>query len=1283
MCSLACPFADTGTRLPSRFPSKECSMQRSEQRHTQENVTQNTIAPAGSAASLTADAAHRVLVEWNRTAQPYDRMETIWGLFEKQAQAHPGRTAIIDGHAQIDYAQLAARANAIAGKLVTRGVQPGALVGVCMGRTWELVAALLGVLRAGCAYVPLDPEYPRERVRYMLEHARAAAVIVDGEKQAGLCAGATELVRLDATGERLPDTIPGPSARDLAYVIYTSGSTGQPKGVAVEHRSVVAMTRSMRKLLDDEELSGVLAAASICFDTSVMEILGTLSLGGTVVLSENALALPELPSADRVRTTVMVPSAMQGLLAAGGLPEGVRCVVLGGDVLKLPLVEQLHALAQRPRVLNVYGPTEHTVYCTAVELPPGVKAVTIGRPALNCRAYILDDALRPVPEGVPGELYLAGDQLARGYLHDEARTKERFVEVDPNGPAGSQIPDQRLYRTGDRCRWTEDGEIEFLGRLDQQVKLRGFRIELEEIESALESMEGVDDAAAAVVDVEGGKTLLVGYVTSRDEAVTNEAVRMRVAERLPRYMVPQVVMRLADMPRLPNGKLDRKRLPRPELGRDYGISDTADPHAGIKVSDKAGELSSRLAGLSSSERHAALLATIQAEIARFLRLRDPAQVPPHQAFEVLGLDSLDSVELSHRLSTVLGRKLPASILVEYPTPAAVTDHLLDVLESGAADRIHDRASRAAADTLGHFQAQIQSGHPPFLAARAPAWSATDKGTLIRALKSLLTRSGREPYSKLVRTGSGHKGTVADVHTGEEHEAIIWSTNLYLGLNRDKDVIQEARSALERFGTGMGTSPTASGMTDLHLQFEKEFAELVGKPAGCLFSTGFTANLGVIAGMVGDKDVVVMDQLCHASIVDGARLSGARIRTFKHNDASDLQSVLEAEASPYHTTLVVLEGVYSMGEGTAPVADIVRTAKRHGALVLVDEAHSFGFYGPRGAGICAAQGVTDQVDFIMTTLSKALGSLGGVIAASEEHVALLKTSARAYVFQATATPADIAAALAALRRLRTDDALRERLWDTTRYMRERFSEAGYDLGTGDGPIVTPHFFDSDLLYAIARGLHARGIHTTAVTYPIVERGRGRLRFICSASHTREDVDRTLQTLIDVEREAKAARPAATAHAAGDNGSQADRSIASDEDTGAPGQQTQARGAHPGRPGVEAWAAAFASHLQKMLAASSGPMPSLAVSIGLPDDGAPVAIRIDGRDVALAGPPAPHAPSCTLQLSDDRAISALCVSDVQSLLDSVIGGGCVLGGQVEPFVWLIGRMAERQGLDARLR
>lgn len=1205
---------------------------------------------------LDEEQAHRILVEWTRTQEAYDRTETICGLIESQAQAKPGRTAVLDGTTEIDYRRLTQRASAIAGELAARGVEPGSLVGVCMRRTWELVATLIGVLRAGCAYVPLDPAYPRERVRYMLEHARAAGAVVDHEKTAELCAGVPEIVRLDEVGERAADEqtvagVAGPSARDLAYVIYTSGSTGRPKGVAVEHRSVVAMTRSMRTLLDDEELAGVLAAASVCFDASVMEILGTLSLGGTAVLAENVLALLELPSADRVRTAIMVPSSMQALLAAGRPPEGIRCLVLGGEVLKRSLVDRLHALEPRPRVVNVYGPTEDTVYSTANEVPVGVETITIGKPVSNSRSYILNDSLQPVPVGVAGELYLAGDQLARGYLHDEELTRKRFIEMDPNGP----IAEERLYKTGDLCRWREDGEIEFLGRVDRQVKIRGFRVELEEIESALESMEGVDGAAAAVVDADGngdgGHKMLVAYVVSRDEAVTSEEARAYLAERLPKYMVPQVVMHLEELPRLPNGKLDRNQLPKPEVGR---------PEAPVSPSG------------------AGLLSIIRGEIASLLRFRDAEDVPTDRSLDDLGLDSLIALELTVRLSAILGREVPAWAAIGHFTPAALADAVLDSMGSatepsstGCASTGHastghtstETVRGGASDTLRSFQAQIRSSHPPFLAAKAPAWSATDKGTLVRELKSLLSRPGRDPYGKMVRTGSGHRGTVADVHTGEEREAIIWTTNLYLGLNRDREVIEEARSALMRFGAGMGTSPTASGVTDLHLEFEKGFAELVGKPAACLFPTGFTANLGVIAGLLGDNDVIVMDQLCHASIVDGARLCGAKIRTFRHNDPSDLESVLRTEASPYRTTLVVLEGVYSMGEGTAPVADIVHTAKEYDALVLVDEAHSFGFYGPRGAGLCAARGVTDQVDFIMTTLSKALASLGGVIAAREEHIALLKSSARAYIFQATSTPADIGAAVAALRRLSTDDTLQERLWDTTHYMRERFSEAGYDLGTGDGPIVTPHFSDTAKLYALAHGLHDRGVHTVAVTYPIVESGRGRLRFICSASHTREDVDRTLEALIDAESEIEEERKEER-KAVGEGSSDA-----------YPGPSDI------GRSSVEEWAGAFSADLKETLATAPGPAPNLAVSVGLPDEGEPITIVIDEREVTWGAHETAHqtrgdAPFCSLRFTDDRAVSALGSSDVQGLLESVIEGSCVLNGQVEPFIWLIGRLADRR-------
>lgn len=1187
----------------------------------------------------------RVPRESNRALKA--RTETVWGLIEARAREHPRRTAIIDGHTEIDYGRLTARASAIAGELAARGVEPGSLVGICMSRTWELVATLIGTLRMGCAYVPLDPTYPRERVRYMLEHAGAVCAVIDHDKAAELCRGGARLVHLEEVGPQTAEGVPGPTASDLAYVIYTSGSTGRPKGVAVEHRSVVAMTESMRTLLDDEELAAVLAAASVCFDPSVMEILGTLSLGGTVVLAKNVLALRDLPSADRVRTAIMVPSAMQALLAAGRLPRGMRCLVFGGEVLKRSLVDQVLAVAGRPlRVVNVYGPTEATVYTTATEVSAGAGTITIGRPVQNSASYILDDRMQPVATGESGELYLAGAQLARGYLHDDELTKQRFIAVNANG----SIPEARLYKTGDLCRWAPDGNIEFLGRVDDQVKVRGFRIELEEIESMLASMEGIDGAAAAVVDGDGDTKLLVGYFMSRDQTVTDVAVRAYLTERMPTYMVPQVVMHLEDLPRLPNGKLDRKRLPHPKRRGDHDWRESLDLSQGSDV-----------AAASKDERHAALLSTIRGEVVRLLRLEALEQVPVDHPLAALGLDSLTALELSRRLAVIMGQKLPASVALEHGTPTALASYLCALAKSDVPQQ--ERTQNAlSSDMLGGFQAQLQSGHPPFMAAKAPCWSATDKGTLVRELKSLGNRAGRDPYRKLVRTGSAHKGIVADCFTNEEREALIWTTNLYLGLNRDPEVVEAARTALERFGTGMGTSAAASGMIDLHLEFENAFAQVVGKPAACLFPTGYTANVGVIEGLLGDKDVIVMDHLCHASIVDGARSCGATIRTFRHNDPADLRAILESEASPYRTTLVAIESVYSMGEGTAPIPDIVHTAKQHGALVLVDEAHSFGFYGPRGAGLCAHHGLTSQVDFIMTTLSKALGSLGGVVAAREEHVALLKSSARAYIFQATCSPADIAAALAALRRLSTDATLQERLWDTTNYMRERFREAGYDLGTGDGPIVTPHFPDKERLHAVAHGLYKRGVHAVPVTYPIVESGRGRIRFICSASHTREDVDRTLEALIAADREAQEHHRAS---GAGQIGAVPDRPVGG-----------AAKDAGSGRTSVETWAHAARTYLKGTLDLAAS--PQLAISVEGPD-GERTTIAIDERDVTVGDAGPPEAPSCSLRFTDNGAVVALCTPDVQGLLDSIIKGTCVLKGQVEPFIWLVARMAAWQRSD----
>ncbi|KAB8152300.1 amino acid adenylation domain-containing protein [Kordia sp. TARA_039_SRF] len=1151
---------------------------------------------------------------------------TVCGLIQQQMLCKPKELAIIDGTTTINYETLQQKVNAVAGELQHRGIAQGSLVAVCMSRSWELIATLLGVMQAGCAYVPLDPNYPKERIDYMLSHSKAIAAFVDDEKTADLCADVNKIIRIDSVGAHIEKTIKA-TENDLAYIIYTSGSTGKPKGVAVAQKNVVAMVAATRTVFSDEELYGMLAAASVCFDTSVLEIIGTLALGGMLILAKNALEVTQIPAADKLRTIVMVPSSVQALLATEDLPKGIQTLVFGGEALKRSLVAQAYAQPSITRVLNAYGPTEDTVYSTIAEVSKDTEIVTIGKSHPNSRSYILDENLKPVATGEAGELYLAGAKLAQGYLHDTKQTKARFITIEPN----DEIQDSRLYKTGDVCRRLQNGEIEFLGRADQQVKIRGYRIELEEIESALETMTGIIAVAAAAIEGGIGQKILTAYVVTKDASITEEAIKSYASEQLPTYMIPQVITFLEELPLLPNDKLDRKKLQELASVKSPEIAEKIQPLDILTRTD--------------DEVKAKVVTSIIKETQKILNIADAQTIDSNQSFASLGLDSLTTVEFSNRISTLVGKKIGVRAINEHNTPNSLADFIVH-----KANSTNETVSTTEtfSNTLADFQTNIQESYPTFQAANAASWSADDKSKLIKEILRTVNDNRRNPYGKVLRTGSAARGVVGDAFNDEEQEAIIWSTNLYFGLNRDSKVIEEASKALEQFGTGMGISASASGMTNQHLDFETEFAELVGKEDACLFPTGYTANVGAISGILGKNDIVVIDQLCHASIVDGARLSGATIRTFKHNNASDLEEVLQSVVSPYRTVLVVLESVYSMGEGTAPVAEIVRMAKKYNALTFVDEAHSFGFYGKNGAGICAAQGATENVDFLMTTLSKALGSIGGVIAASKEHIGLLKASSRAYIFQASISPADIAAALTSLRYLRTDESLREQLWDRTRYMRQRFEEAGYDLGTGDGPIITPHFGDKETLYAIVQNLYKRGVQTLAVTYPIVEMGRGRLRFICSAAHTHEDIDRTLAALQEAEKEAKAQMKTVKKL-------QKDTSVI--------------------KADILPWATEFSKYLKRWIGNVLLPVPNLGIRVHVEGNAEAINILIKDKIVTLQET-LENVPTCSLVLKNAKAVKALQSIDVQAFLDSIFKGTCVLSGQVEAFIWFFARLVDCQ-------
>src|SRR5436305_7950486 len=505
------------------------------------DATAADLGPVAELPLLAAGERDQILLVWSGAENAPAGTGCLHELFEAQAARTPEATALIAGELRWTYAELNRRANRLAHHLRRLGAGPEQRVGVLMSRSGELIAALLGILKAGAAYVPLDPAYPDDWRAFVVEDAQVTLLLTEEG-----C----------AVSSREPEENPEPLAAlsNLAYVMYTSGSTGRPKGVALEHRAPVARMLWACAAFPAEALAGVLASTSICFDLSVFEIFAPLSWGGTVILADNALALPALPARGEVTLVNTVPSAMAEL-AAGELPPALRTVNLAGEALAPQLAERVYLHTQVEHVLNLYGPTEDATYSTWARVERGAARVSIGRPLPGTRAYVLDGRLQPIPGGVPGELFLAGAGGARGYLGRPDLTAGRFLP-DPFGAN----PGGRLYRTGDLARWLASGELEHLGRLDHQVKVRGFRIEPGEIEAALLAHPEVRQAAVTVREV-GGSKALVAYVTG-DVAV--EELRRSLRERLPEHMVPSFFVLLPALPLTPNGKVDRKALPAPE-----------------------------------------------------------------------------------------------------------------------------------------------------------------------------------------------------------------------------------------------------------------------------------------------------------------------------------------------------------------------------------------------------------------------------------------------------------------------------------------------------------------------------------------------------------------------------------------------------------------------------------------------------------------------------------------------------------------------------------------------
>ena len=512
---------------------------------------------------------HQLLIKWNDTRADYPQDRCIHQLFEQQAERTPDAVAVVFEDQKLTYRELNERANKLAHYLQQLGVQPEVLVGICVERSLEAIVGLLGILKAGGAYVPLDPTYPKERLSFMLEETQVSVLLTQAHLAESLPAHQAHLICLDSDWEIIAqhgEENPAPlvTSSNLAYIMYTSGSTGKPKGASVTQRGVVRLVKGSNYAnLSAEEV--FLQLAPISFDAATFEIWGSLLNGARlVVMPAHTPSLQELGRAIRQNkiTTLWLTAGLFHLMVDEQLEDlkQVQQLLAGGDILSVSHVLKLLKEAKGCRLINGYGPTENTTFtccCSITDASQIVNSVSIGRPISNTQVYILDSQLQPVPIGVPGELYIAGDGLARGYFNRPELTARAFISNPFSGE-----PDARLYKTGDLARYWPDGNIEYLGRIDNQVKIRGYRIELGEIEETLRQHPAVQDAAAIARDDGSGNKGLVAYVVlDPDKLPSISNLRGYLQEKLPEYMVPSAFVTLESLPLTPNGKLDRHALP--------------------------------------------------------------------------------------------------------------------------------------------------------------------------------------------------------------------------------------------------------------------------------------------------------------------------------------------------------------------------------------------------------------------------------------------------------------------------------------------------------------------------------------------------------------------------------------------------------------------------------------------------------------------------------------------------------------------------------------------------
>jgi amino acid adenylation domain-containing protein len=619
---------------------------------------------------LTRSQRRRVLETWNATATDYPSELCVHHLIAEQAARQPDAVAVKAEDETLTYGELAQRSAGLAGTLAAQGIGRDSAVGVCLERSVALVVALLGVLRSGATFIPLDPHYPQQRITHMVEGSRLKLIVTDTRAEASVRDSGAPLMVLDGDQNAIVGDVESEwedaTPDDIAYVIYTSGSTGRPKGVRVRHQALTNLLCAMAASPGFSAADELLALTTICFDISYLELFLPLISGGRVIVcpsevTSNGVALRE--TIERMRPTVIqaTPSAWKMLIAAGWEGDPHLKVLCGGEDLPTDLADALTARAGE--VWNLYGPTETTIWSSAARVRRDSR-VTIGHPIANTCFYVLDCRGQPVIPGLLGELHIGGDGVSAGYLDDPQLTQDRFLP----GPVGRTT----VYRTGDIVRQLYDGRIEYLGRADNQVKYNGHRIELSEVEHALREHPAVTDAVVALRQAAGRQTL-VGYLVAADTAVSlsPSVLRHHLEEKLPDYMVPSMFIALARLPLTANRKGDRGALPDPSSSQILTDIPYAPPRAGVERT--IAEIWRELLGLD--------------------------KVGVHETFFDLGGDSVALVQLIERLRAQVADHVTHVDAFEFPTIRAMANHLAegsDAPETSLMSRsTSDRASRLA------------------------------------------------------------------------------------------------------------------------------------------------------------------------------------------------------------------------------------------------------------------------------------------------------------------------------------------------------------------------------------------------------------------------------------------------------------------------------------------------------------------------------------------------------------------------------------------------------------